>query len=99
MLERDIVITGPQIAAARGLLRWSVLDLAQHAGLDVTVIQELESDSEVPYRQRNNLALIQTLLEEAGIKFIDSVGVQFQPPGLEGMVVDGGGPSTNRSLT
>ncbi len=79
------MITGPQIQAARTLLGWSVRDLARRTGLDIAGIQELESVAKVPYRRRDDLALVQTILEEAGIEFIDSVGVQFRPPDLEGI--------------
>jgi transcriptional regulator with XRE-family HTH domain len=81
------MITGPQIQAARTLLGWSVRDLARRTGLEIARIQELESPARVPNRRRIDLALIQTILEEAGIEFIDSVGVQFRPAGLEDMAV------------
>ncbi len=76
------MITGPQIQAARTLLGWSVRDLARRTGLDIAGIQELETLAKVPNRSRNDLGLIQAILEEAGIAFIDSVGVQFRPPDL-----------------
>ena len=77
------MITGPQIQAARKLLGWSIRDLARRTGLDIAGIQVLESVAKVPNRRRNDLALIQAILEEAGIEFIDSGGVQFRPPHLE----------------
>jgi transcriptional regulator with XRE-family HTH domain len=77
------MITGPQIKTARVLLGWSVPDLARRTGIDIADIQELESAAKVPNRQRNDLELIQAILEEAGIQFIDTVGVQFRPPDLD----------------
>ncbi len=76
------MIKGPQIKVARTLLGWSVRDLARRTGLDTTDIQELESVAKISNRRRDDLALIQTILEEVGIEFIDTVGVQFRPPGL-----------------
>ena len=67
---------------ARTLLGWSVRDLARRTGLDIADIQELESAAKASKRQRDDLALIQAILEELGIEFIESVGVQFRPPGL-----------------
>ena len=77
------MISGPQIEAARTLLGWSIRDLARRTGLDIADVQELESGAKVPSRRRNDLALIQAILEEVGIEFMDSVGVQFRPPDLK----------------
>ncbi len=81
------MIRGAQIKVARTLLGWSVRDLARRTGLHIADIQELESVTKVSNRRRNDVALIQAILEEAGIEFIESVGVQFRPPGLEDIVV------------
>ena len=81
------MIKGPQIKVARTLLGWSVRDLARRTGLDAADVQELESVAKVSNRRRNDVALIQAILEEAGIEFIESVGVQFRPPGLEDITV------------
>lgn len=77
------MIRGAQVKVARTLLGWSVRDLARRTGLDISDIQELESVAKASNRQRDDLALIQAILEEAGIEFIKSVGVQFRPPGFE----------------
>ena len=76
------MIRGTQVNVARTLLGWSVRDLARRTGLDIADIQELESAAKASKRQRDDLALIQAILEEVGIEFIESVGVQFRPPGL-----------------
>jgi transcriptional regulator with XRE-family HTH domain len=73
------MITGPQIKAARTLLGWSLRDLARRTGVDISGIQELESAAKMRNRRRNDLALVQTILEEAGIAFVDSVGVHLRP--------------------
>jgi hypothetical protein len=91
-------IRGPQIKAARNLLGWSVRDLARHAAMDIADVQDVEEGT-VQKRGFKNAEIIQVTLEGAGIEFIDDVGVQFRPKGLEGMVVDRAGPATNGSLT
>ena len=73
------MITGPQIQAARTLLGWSIPDLARRTGISIADIQEAESGAKPPNRRLDDLALIQTILEGAGIEFIESVGVQFRP--------------------
>jgi transcriptional regulator with XRE-family HTH domain len=78
------MIAGAQIKAARTLLGWSVPDLARRTGIDISGIQELESAAKMPNRRRNDLALVQTILEEAGIAFIDSVGVRLRPMEVPG---------------
>ena len=64
------MITGLQIKTARVLLGWSVPDLARRTGIDIANIQELESAAKVPNRRRNDLELIQAILEEAGINLL-----------------------------
>ena len=76
------MITGPQIKTARVLLGWSLPDLARRTGIDIANIQELENAAKVPNRRRSDLELIQAILEEARIEFIDSVGVQAQMASL-----------------
>jgi hypothetical protein len=76
------MITGPQIKAARTLLGWRIPDLTRRTGIDIADIQELETMAMVPNHRHNDLAVIQAILEEAGIQFIDSVGVQLPPLGL-----------------
>ena len=73
------MITGPQIQAARTLLGWSIPDLARRTGISIADIQEAESATKLPSRRLSDLALIQAILEEARIEFIESVGVQFRP--------------------
>ena len=72
---------GPQITAARTLLGWSIPDLARRIGISIADIQEAESAAKLPGRL-SDLALIQAILEEARIEFIESVGVQFRPVDL-----------------
>ena len=57
------MITGAQIKAARALLGWSLRDLAHRAGLEIADAQEIETASELPTRQLNDLAAIQFAME------------------------------------
>lgn len=62
-------ITGAQIRAARGLMRWSVMDLANAAGISRATIRRLEElDGASP---QNDLALpsIEAALSKAGVEF------------------------------
>jgi hypothetical protein len=73
------MITGAQIKAARMLLGWSVRDLARRAAIGIAETQELEDAAKRPTRQLKDLAIIQAILEDVGIEFIDSIGVQLWP--------------------
>jgi hypothetical protein len=74
------MITGHQIKAARALLGWSVRDLARRAAIDIAETQELEDAGRLPKRRLKDLEIIQAILEDAGIMFIDSVGVRLGLP-------------------
>ena len=73
------MITGSQIKAARLLLGWSVPDLARRAAMNVADTQQLEETVKRPRRRLKDLAIIQAILEDVGIEFIDSIGVQLWP--------------------
>ncbi|MET4318283.1 transcriptional regulator [Bradyrhizobium sp. RT5a] len=63
-----------QLRAARALLRWSALDLAQAAKVGVATIRRVEVlDGEIPVTAANEEALRRTL-EAAGVEFIDDNG-------------------------
>ena len=51
MLDRDVIITGPQIEAARRLLRWTVSDLARRAGMGIADVQDIENATKLPKRR------------------------------------------------
>ena len=70
--------------AARALLRWSALDLAQAASVGVATVRRAEvAEGEIPQTLGNSLA-IRRALEAAGVEFIDEngggVGVRLQKP-------------------
>jgi DNA-binding XRE family transcriptional regulator len=61
-------MTPQQCRAARGLLDWSQVELAEHANLSESTIRDFEKGRRTP--SQSNLDLIQKVLEAAGIEFI-----------------------------
>jgi transcriptional regulator with XRE-family HTH domain len=78
------VITGAQIRAARGLVRWSADDLAAAAEIGISTVRRAEADNGSPPITTANLKAIQIALENAGVEFIPEngggVGVRFAKP-------------------
>ena len=67
-------ISSAQMRAARALLRWSALDLAEASKVGVATIRRVEVvDGEIPVTLANEAALRQAL-EAAGVEFIDENG-------------------------
>lgn len=66
------MITASQCRAARGLLDWSQLELAEQAGVGVVTIRQLEASSHKP--RRATLDVIRRAFEEAGVDFIQGDG-------------------------
>lgn len=66
------VITGVQIRAARAMLGWSAMELAERTGVARNTIQRLESFEDVPPSRTQSLLEIRQVLAEAGITFIDA---------------------------
>nr|WP_246571913.1 transcriptional regulator [Bradyrhizobium liaoningense] len=78
-------LVSAQLRAARALLRWSALDLAEAARVGVATIRRVEVlDGELPVTAANEEALRRTL-EAAGVEFIDEdngggAGVRLRRP-------------------
>lgn len=70
--------TPAQCCAARGLVAMDQTTLAEGAMVNRSVIIDFEKDRRVP--NRNNLAAIQRVLEEAGVEFTngDAPGVRLR---------------------
>ena len=66
------MIGGAQIRAARALLGWSAVDLAQRGGVTRFTIQRLEQHDGVPPSRSQTLDEIQHAFEAAGVEFIGS---------------------------
>ena len=65
------MVTSAQIRAARGLLNWTVRDLAEHSGVHRNTITRAETDATGP---GHATAAIKACLEKAGIVFIEKNG-------------------------
>ncbi|WP_246617766.1 transcriptional regulator [Rhizobium populisoli] len=80
-------ITGAQIRAARGLIRWTAQDLAQAAVVGISTVRRAEAEDTAPTITAANLKALQSALENAGIEFIPEngggAGVRFAKPSNE----------------
>jgi hypothetical protein len=77
-------ISSAQLRAARALLRWSALDLANASKVGVATIRRVEVlEGEIPVTSANAEA-IRRALEAAGVEFIDEngggAGVRLRKP-------------------
>ncbi len=75
------MITGRQVRAARGLLRWRVEDLAQASDLTREAISRIEDESVQP--RATSLNKIRIAFERNGVEFLDHDGVRRKPEGIE----------------
>jgi hypothetical protein len=67
-------ISSAQLRAARALLRWSALDLAEASRVGVATIRRVEvMDGDIPVTSANEAAL-RKALETGGVEFIDENG-------------------------
>lgn len=73
------MISGIQIRAARGILRWSLKDLAEASGVSLPTIQRIELQDGVPSTKAQTLIDIREALENAGVEFI---GTPENGPGV-----------------
>lgn len=66
------MVTSGQCRAARGLLDWSQQDLANHAGVGIVTVRQVEAGMTEP--RRATLAVVRQAFEQAGVEFIDENG-------------------------
>ena len=73
------MVTSAQIRAARGLLNWTVRDLAERSGVHRNTITRIETESTGPGYAAGQIV---KSLEAAGVEFIDgnAPGVRLKPP-------------------
>jgi transcriptional regulator with XRE-family HTH domain len=76
-----ILISGAQIRMARGLLKWSVVELSQAANVGTTTIKRLEL---VDGSTNANIATVQAVHNA----FVDTGKIRFE--GEEGVFIVGG---------
>jgi len=69
-------ISIPQIKAARALLSWNQIDLANAAGISLPAVAKLESGLSQP--RIDTLNALRSAFEQNGIEFLDSPGVQMR---------------------
>ena len=67
-------LTSAQIRAARALIRWSALELANASAIGVTTIRRAELTASATALTRANDQTIRRTLEAAGVEFIDANG-------------------------
>lgn len=72
-------MTPPQIRAARGLLNWTVQELAEKAGVERTTVFQIEAGKYAGGVE--TLMAIRRVFEDAGIEFTNGrwPGVRFRP--------------------
>ncbi len=78
------MLTCDQLRAARAILRWRAVDLAERAGVNLSTIQRAEkSDGPVPMMPANEKA-VREALEAGGLEFIPQngggAGVRLREP-------------------
>ena len=79
-----MTISGAQVRAARGLLGWTVRDLARRAIVSIANVHTIEESRPVPSDMTAKLAALQETLEAVGIEFTDgnAPGVRLRPGAL-----------------
>ena len=77
MVEQQVLITGAQIRMARGLLRWSVKELADKSGIGSTTIKRLEKDNNLStdVQISHNHAIRDAFLATGQLKFEENACV------------------------
>jgi transcriptional regulator with XRE-family HTH domain len=71
-IQLGVVVTPAQLRAARGLLNWSVAELAEQAGLALGTVRKAENPRDFLSVYRPNAELLRSTLEGAGVAFIDA---------------------------
>lgn len=84
------MITGKQVAAARGLFGIQQEDLAERAGTSVATLKRIEASEGIPNVNAVTLAVVQYELEVLGCQFIGLEGVTSGrgQTGFRGITVD-----------
>jgi ribosome-binding protein aMBF1 (putative translation factor) len=76
------MISSAQIRAARALLRWSALDLAEKSKVGVATIRRIELADGIPSSNARTLDALLKTMELAGVEFIgtpeDAPGVRLR---------------------
>lgn len=78
------MVTSAQIRGARGLLNWTVRDLAEKSGVHRNTVTRIETEAT---RAGHAITVIQAALEAAGVEFMEENG------GGPGVRLRGGKPA------
>jgi len=72
-----IKVTSAHVRAARGLLKWTVRDLAERSGVHRNTITKIEADQA---KHEPTIAAVLRALEVAGVEFLngDAPGVRLR---------------------
>ena len=73
------MVSSSQIKAARAMLGWSAIELANRSGVGSASIKRYEVQPGIPIANTKNLMVIRNTFEEAGIEF---TGDPLVNPGL-----------------
>ena len=65
------MVTSAQIRAARGLLNWTVRDLAERSGVHRNTVTRVETEATAP---GHSISAIRAALEVAGVEFVAENG-------------------------
>lgn len=65
------MVTSAQVRAARGLLNWTVRDLAERSGVHRNTVTRIETEATAP---GHSISAVQAALEAAGVEFIPENG-------------------------
>lgn len=76
LLHHSAMLTPALSRAARGLVRWSQVDLAKAASLHPQTVRKFENEEHVPHI--NNVAALRRALEAAGVEFTEDGGVRLK---------------------
>lgn len=76
------MLTGGQIRAARGILRWSSGQLAERAGVGIATVHRAEATDDVPSMNVRTLTKLKTALEAGGVEFLDGHYTGSGGPGV-----------------
>ena len=63
------MVSSSQIKAARAMLGWSAIELANRSGVGSASIKRYEVQDGVPVANTKNLMAIRNILEDAGVQF------------------------------
>jgi PAS domain S-box-containing protein len=68
--EASLRLTGAQMRGARGMLNWSVKQLAQQTGISSAIIRRFEESNDSPQMPDETMDILRKTLSDAGIDFL-----------------------------